>query len=71
MSTIQKPRVPGPGETTGIVTVLSDEEIYGIIIEFTRDKIQDILFKEESNKKLYKLPLLPRNLREMIKQQYN
>jgi hypothetical protein len=61
----------GPGETTGIVTALSDEETYGIIVEFTRDKIQDILFKEESNKKLYKLPLLPRNLREIIKQQYN
>jgi len=42
--------------TTGIVRALSDEEEYGICIEYIANGQQDILFTHETNKKLYRLP---------------
>ena len=49
--------LPGSG-TTGIVRALSDQEEFGINVEFIVNGEQDIVFPEETRKKLYKLPIL-------------
>lgn len=60
----------GMGEICGIVRAFpsEDEYDYGLCVEFIENGEQDIIiFTEETEKKLYKLPLLPRILRESIK----
>jgi hypothetical protein len=54
------------GKNSGIVRALSDEEEYGICVEFIHTGEQDILFTHEKYKKLYRLPMLPQNLRDSI-----
>lgn len=54
--------IPGIGEVTGIVAILSDEPQNGILVEYTdvkdptsNNNKQDVILLTEPNKKLYKL----------------
>jgi len=54
--------IPGKGEVTGIVEILSDEPQNGILVEYTdvkdptsNNNKQDLILLTEPNKKLYKL----------------
>ena len=56
-----------PGGTTGIVRAYPTDDDSGINIEFIETGEQDIIFPKETQKKLYKLPILPQNLSDSIK----
>jgi hypothetical protein len=60
-----------PGGTTGIVRAYPLDDESAINVEFIETGEQDILFPQETQKKLYKLPILPQNLSDSIKQLLN
>ena len=62
--------LPGSG-TTGLVRAYPSDYESGINVEFIETGEQDIIFTEETHKKLYKLPTLPKNLSDSIKQLLN
>lgn len=55
------------GLSTGVVRSLSSEPQWGIGVEFITTGRQEILFEGDPEKKLYKLPTLPKNLSDSIK----
>ena len=62
--------LPGSG-TTGIVRAYPSDDESGINVEFIETGEQDIIVTEETHKKLYRLPVLPKNLSDSIKQHSN
>ena len=47
--------IPGPGQQTGEVEILSEEYVFGIRVKYIKSNEEDVIFEHQPNKKLYRL----------------